>query len=393
MSLAFKACMMIYEKDRSADGLRGVAAASVVVHHFLLAFFPVCMASLFPWAAAKGAPAGMMERIASHPLLITLWNGQLPVCIFFVLSGYVLTRKYFLSGDAENIRSQAARRYLRLGIPVFASVVFAMLVSTWYVIGPAASLTGSVWLTRNAIPGDWWSALAEGTYGAILLGHATTNHVLWTMQVEFIGSMLIFGYALIAGSRHLLMSAVYVALMLTVAKYQWPYFLAFLIGAHIGRMEAPAHKAWLYLAAAMGYLIASIPVSYTGWAYIPVTTSHRLTLVSVLGGALIVYSVRFGALAFLLRSRPVQFLGRISYPLYLIHLPVLLSVACGVFVASIHSGQSRGVSASLALLAFLAVTLPLSWLFERFVDAGAIQLAKWSIQSRVRDPQALAEAP
>lgn len=384
---------MRVRKDISADGLRGVAAFSVVVHHFLLAFFPLGLRSLFPWAAAPGTRSGVTESIVSNPLLITLWNGQLPVCIFFVLSGYVLTRKYFLTGDAENIRSQAARRYLRLGIPVFASVVFAMLVSVWYAIDQAAGITGSIWLTRNTIPGDWWSALAEGAYGAVFLGQATTNHVLWTMQVEFIGSMLIFGYALIAGKRHLLMSAVYAALVLTIAKYQWPYFLAFLIGAHIGRMDAPKHKALLYVALVAGYLIASIPPASVQWAYVPVTTSHRLALVSVIGGALIVYAVRFGALAFLLRSRPVQFLGRISYPLYLIHLPVLLSVGCGVFVAAIHAGQSRGVSASLALLAFLAVTLPLAWLFERLVDAKAIQLAKWSISSRARDPQALADAP
>ena len=373
--------------------MRGIAAFSVVISHFLLAFFPLSLRALFPWAAKAGTPGGVTERIASHPLLVTLWNGQLPVCIFFVLSGYVLTRKYFLTGDAENIRSQAARRYLRLGIPVFASVIFAMLASYLYAIDQASILTGSVWLTKNIPPTDWLVALKEGVYGAVLYGQASTNHVLWTMQVEFIGSMLIFGYALIAGSRHLLMSAVYVALMLTVAKYQWPYFLAFLIGAHIGRMEAPKHKALIYLAALAGYLIASIPVPFNGWAYIPVTTSHRLPLVSVIGGSLIVYAVRFGALASLLHSRPVQFLGRISYPLYLIHLPVLLSVGCGTFIAIIHAGQSRGVSATVALVSFLAVTLPLAWLFERFVDARAIQLAKWSISSRARDPRALAEAP
>ena len=157
-------------------------------------------------------------------------------------------------------------------------------------------------------------------------------------------------------------------------------------------MGPPTRKAFLPLAVLAGYLLASLPLDASVWGFIPVSGGHRLPIVSVMGGAFIVYAARFGALAFLLRSRPAQFLGRISYPLYLIHLPVLLSVGCGVFVAAINAGQSRGVSASLALLAFLAVTLPLAWLFERLVDAKAIQLAKWSIGSRVRDPQVLTES-
>jgi peptidoglycan/LPS O-acetylase OafA/YrhL len=212
------------------------------------------------------------------------------------------------------------------------------------------------------------------------------------MRVELIGSMLIFAYCLLAGRRHIIASITYAVLVVSFAPHDWPYYLAFLAGAHIGRAPSTGGKVLLYAIAATGYLIASIPMTSAVWEWMPAEVP-RLAFQSVLGGALIVYAIRFGALAIMLRSRLAQFLGRISYPLYLIHLPVLLSVGCGVFVASIHAGQSRGISAALALLAFLAATLPLAWLFERFVDTKAIQLAKWSISRRSGDPVELAESP
>lgn len=382
-------------KDISADGLRGIAAGSVVLHHFLLAFFPLGFVSLYPWVAGEGAKSGVTERVISHPLLIALWNGQLPVCIFFVLSGYVLTKRYFATGDGENIRSQAARRYIRLGVPVFASVMLAYVVSQSGAYGTqdATAITHSQWLVQNATHHvRLIAALKIGVYAAMLQNHIELNRVLWTMRVELIGSMLIFAYCLLAGRRHVIASATYAVLVVSFAPRDWPYYIAFLIGAHIGRASAPSSRVLLYAIGLAGYLIASTPLTSDVWLWLPAAIP-RLAVASVLGGALIVYAIRFGIGSWLLRSRPVQFLGRISYPLYLIHLTVLLSVGCWVFAAAIHAGQSRCVSASLALLTFLAVTLPLSWLFERYVDASAVRFAKWVMNRRLRSPLDLADAP
>ncbi|WP_435370094.1 hypothetical protein, partial [Acinetobacter baumannii] len=50
------------------------------------------------------------------------------VCIFFVLSGLVLTRLYSLTGDAQVLISRAIRRLPRLAIPIAASIAVAYAI-------------------------------------------------------------------------------------------------------------------------------------------------------------------------------------------------------------------------------------------------------------------------
>ena len=56
------------------------------------------------------------------PFLSILWNGNFAVCIFFVLSGYVLSRPYYFGNRLETLRERHLKRYLRLSIPIAASV-------------------------------------------------------------------------------------------------------------------------------------------------------------------------------------------------------------------------------------------------------------------------------
>jgi peptidoglycan/LPS O-acetylase OafA/YrhL len=77
------------------DGVRGVAACVVFFGHLLLAL--------------TGAPL--------------IFNGNAAVCIFFVLSGYVLSELSQHSG--LSFLAQALRRYLRLIVPMLITSTFA----------------------------------------------------------------------------------------------------------------------------------------------------------------------------------------------------------------------------------------------------------------------------
>jgi len=140
---------------------------------------------------------------------------QLHRLYFFALSGYVLTKNFHATGKIELIRSLAARRYTRLGIPIFASV---MLAFSLYLLGayqaePVARITGSSWLASQSIGHPTFlQALRDGVYGVVFQGSTQFNTVFWTMRVEFIGSMLIFAYCLLGwpGRRSLYVTAVYV---------------------------------------------------------------------------------------------------------------------------------------------------------------------------------------
>jgi len=70
------------------------------------------------------------------------------VCLFFVLSGYILTLRFYADGDPLVFQAAAVRRYVRLVLPVFVSVMFAwvLLVTGAYSNHSAASLGAAGWI-------------------------------------------------------------------------------------------------------------------------------------------------------------------------------------------------------------------------------------------------------
>ena len=109
-------------KLSSLEGLRGIASFIVVIDHYILAFFP---AMFFPLKYAFHYP--IEKVIASTPLSI-LYNGDLAVVIFFVLSGFVLSFKFFQKPDKEIAISSFIKRYPRLTIPVIFSCFVGYLM-------------------------------------------------------------------------------------------------------------------------------------------------------------------------------------------------------------------------------------------------------------------------
>ena len=136
-------------KIRYLDGLRGLAAFEVIFHHFILAFYPALFSGPEILTHMK---AGDEVYLSGSPLNL-LYNGNFAVCIFFVLSGYVLSHKFFLHKDHEIITASAIKRYVRLAIPVAVSIfcVFILMKFSLFYNQQAAEISGSGWL------GGFWT--------------------------------------------------------------------------------------------------------------------------------------------------------------------------------------------------------------------------------------------
>lgn len=371
-------------KDASADGLRGLAAVSVVVSHMILAFFPAALTHFFGWVAAPGAIYGRVESILATPGLSVLWNGSFSVSIFFVLSGYVLTKSLVEKQDLAIARSLAARRYFRLAGPVLGSALFAFALMSLglYHSVDAAAMTSSVWLKGmwNVTP-NFFLAVREGLFGAIFRGEVSYNPVFWTMRIEFIGSLLVLAYRCLTLSRRsqVIGAVTYIILTASLAPGEWVAYLAFLLGTHLNDVQASRRRGVLYLLALIGLYLGGIDSSWLyGWlGYIPVAVPDRNGVFAVLGAAMLVYAVKSGVFSGLLRSGPVQFLGRISYSLYLVHLPIILSVACGSYLwFVVDQGFGRLAATAMAFAIALPTTIVAAIIFTRLVDEPCIKLSR-----------------
>ena len=172
------------------DGLRGIAALTVVVFHYLSAFVP----ALTPDQTANP------YWLSDTPLAV-LFNGPFAVVVFFVLSGFVVSKAAHRKDDPLPLT--VGLRYLRLTIPMLASVLIAWLLLTMFATEATklASVTGTPWLSKTfngEIP-SLLHAIKDATYDVYLRGGSRFNNAIWSMQCELIGSVAIYAiYAFIA---------------------------------------------------------------------------------------------------------------------------------------------------------------------------------------------------
>lgn len=174
------------------DGLRGIAALMVVLSHFVVGFLPMLY---FQGAFNSYGYASFVEYITKSPIII-LFSGNLAVCIFFVLSGFVLSVGLIENKRQVNFLSLLIKRYVRLVIPIIASVLFAcfLLKNGLFFNQEVGLLTQSTnWLVKfYLMEPSWLYALKSGILVTFDPAQTMYNEVLWTMPYEFLGSCIIF---------------------------------------------------------------------------------------------------------------------------------------------------------------------------------------------------------
>jgi peptidoglycan/LPS O-acetylase OafA/YrhL len=369
------------------DGLRGGAAFIVVVYHYLCLLHP----GLAPNMTATPA------RIADTPLGL-LWNGPFAVSVFFVLSGFVI------AGAADRRRdilvANLVTRYLRLALPVLGSVILAWALLSLF---PTAADTlratladPSPWFVHtyqgDAIP-SFAGAVYDGLVGNFREGGSRLNNVLWTMRIEFLGSIGLFGlYWFVRGwLRFVLLGLAGIGIVLFFRDV----YLAFVLGAGLYEVAKAGLLARLPLFLAPMALVGGVLLGAPGqgtWARwglmeLPgrLTPGNPRGLVPIGAATLFVYAtLAMPAFARVLCQGLLQWLGRISFSLYLVHVPLLYTL-----VAYAHVTLPVG-EAPIAL-AYFAGTLALAHLFTLAVDEPSLRLLR-TVRDRLRPIDAMVAA-
>ncbi len=168
----------------SLDGLRGIAALVVVLHHTLLTSAPLAMA----YTANTDRVTGTWTRALAFSPLHLVWAGREAVYVFFVLSGLVLTLPV-LGERARQWRTWAVyypKRLVRLYVPVWGALVLTVvLVALRSGFDP---ITGaSWWLNRHFVDLDAQDLLDN----ALLTSTSWINSPLWSLHWEVVFSLVL----------------------------------------------------------------------------------------------------------------------------------------------------------------------------------------------------------
>lgn len=167
---------------KKIDGLRGWACIVVVISHLSLVFFP----QLHAFSNEKIITIPIFSNIHNSPFCF-FFSGTAAVYCFFVLSGFVLFKSYINKKiNILNFINLVIKRYIRLAIPATTSCVVAFILF-------------SIHINNNNIT-DWgtnigkvnlniFSSIYNGAISPFMKGVSSYNWVLWTMKIEFIGSL------------------------------------------------------------------------------------------------------------------------------------------------------------------------------------------------------------
>lgn len=304
------------------DGIRGLAALFVVLHH--------CYLSAFPGYPVNTGPTW------------TAWllYGHLAVVVFIVLSGFSLAVTPARSGWRLGGKVRFAhRRAWRILPPYWAALTFSLLVA-WLIVPQPG----------EGVP----TAKSVVVYGLLLqdlFGSPTPNGAFWSIAIEaqlyVVFPLLLLllrraGAVVTLGLVGAVVTAIgVVAPRLPIVDMLMRLTPAFAVLFAMGMVAAGVTAAgervrrlpWAWLAA-----LAAAPVFavlwWRGsvwwdrnhfWADFALGPAVALLLAALATG-------RPAALVGLLDTRPVRSLGTFSYSLYLIHAPIVVAIK-HVFVA------------------------------------------------------------
>jgi peptidoglycan/LPS O-acetylase OafA/YrhL len=165
----------------SIDGLRGWAAIMVVLSHLWGQF-------------AKHTVAAY-----DHLLLRMISDSRIAVLIFFVLSGVALILRFVQRRKPLSLIRLVCARYLRLVVPIVITILIVYLLIILHLADSAEAALSAKSETfrglRHGVPTSLAGTFVFSFYTVIsdYDPKMSFNSSLWTMPVEFKGSLLIIG--------------------------------------------------------------------------------------------------------------------------------------------------------------------------------------------------------
>lgn len=349
------------------DGLRGFAAFLVYWHHHELWSHGLMRDAIFE----RGYGFDGQHYFSALPFVRNFFGGgHYAVATFFVISGYVLSVKpmrLIHAGEqeklADNLASALFRRWLRLFMPLIATTFLFM--TSWHAFGiwvdsakPQSNYRDEFW---------WWYAEVKNFSFIYHLGGEpwlSYNFHLWSIPVEFKGSMVIYT-SLLAFSRCTRKARLWCQVFLIF------YFVYIVDGTHYALFSAgmllndldllamkdelpnwlaqlePFSKHIFYSLFVVSFYLGGVPVhtkdindlaKTPGWYFLsflkPQAVYDYKWFYLFWAGVFLVVSVpRIPWLKRFFETRFCQYLGRISFALYLVHGPILWTIGDRIYTA------------------------------------------------------------
>ncbi len=369
------------------DSLRGIAALSVVIDHFIM---------IFPNIALDTYDTGINPvNVIKYSPLHVFWAGTEAVVLFFLLSGLVLSLP-FINGKTQTYPSFMTKRFFRIYPAYICAVLLGMVMRSLLYHGKINELSSwfnSVWTNPFS-----FHALLDHVLLIVSFPNGNFVPVLWSLVHEMRISIL-FPLLMIMIIKFNSKQNIIIGLILSLSGFiltilfnisndyvlSLQFIIMFITGALIAKHMSYLVERYSSLPRAIKFIIFIFGIClYTfKWNlhYIPVNKSvlflkmyNVLSLdfikywaMTVGASIFIIASLSAGTFSRILRQGIPRYLGKISYSLYLFHSIVLMS-----FIHILYGIISIW---AILLIAFV-VSLILATISYYFIEKPFIGLGK-----------------
>jgi len=362
----------------SLEGLRGVASFIVLLSHIQLIFFIDIDDKLLNYYTGK-FPYFITQGL--NYIFRALHDGNFSVWLFWVMSGFVLSIGYFkkkeISQTKSYILASSIKRYFRLVIPVFLSVMFAyfLLTNDMMTNKYLSEKLENPWLnTFYTFDASFYNAIKSSLYDTFFNFDrlSSYNTVLWTMEKEFYGSLFIFALLSIVGYtkiRYIIYP--FVTIILYTLNIHW--LNSFIFGMILCDLYINTQiyhsttkllqKRFINLLIIIIFLVLIGMQNYYGIFHL------------ILATLLVFFIISSSNMNKFFSSKILVSLGKISFSLYLIHLPILCSIT-GMLYKFFEKIYSHNITIIISSILTIVISLLLAILLNKLGDNTGINLGK-----------------
>ncbi len=362
------------------DTVRGLAALSVVFSHYIGAY---------GWPTESQ----IMKRVWTYSPLHIFWDGFAAVSLFYVLSGLVLSNKYFRQTKHPELSQYPLSHFLisrvfRIWPPYLVIFLLSYALRRWAdlyegaMIPPVNSWLFSTW--NSSIP-----LVKLAREGFLLqLGDYSLVPQGWTLPIELAISFLV-PVGILLASRHTGWLAFFTLLLigpLGATYFVFHFAAGILLAKYYAdiRTWLESRRGWKLVVLLLGLFL------YTFRYTLPVYFSWKLPtsipwLVTGAGAALVLMVViaservrTFLSLSWL------RFVGKVSFSIYLIHFLVLILLTPRLFQLIEAPQSALALTWWLGAAFTVLMTIGLAALSYRFVEVPSMTLGK-SLPRRFAD--------
>lgn len=338
------------QKVKSIEGVRAIAWIGVFIVHYKAALPP--------------NKSWVTDFI---PLISFLYSGNAQVHMFFVISGIVLSLKYFSNECWDNALQDIVRRYFRLMIPVFIAelAVYALMCSGMLCNLETASILGNedfLGQFNNFTP-DLFGCIKEAVIGTFLLNKSKYIGPLWTMTYEFLGSVLV----------------ICALTVLRKSNWRWVFYAVFqyafngyynylILGMMISDIYVNCWEKWKKKSV-VNTLIALIGYGVMSFFFFHIE-GRLMRMLFFIGLVMFFIGIMSSKMCDLLLGNSLMVrLGSISFSAYLLHWPIIESFSCGAFLSLQRKGIWSGPINLVLFFATLIVVIICSLFYKRYVES------------------------